>query len=220
MFLYNLLSELRSRTSITLHSQNGNQNVIQHFIPNNAPQVLNGRNGMFGPFRFPFKYDLIKDWNVLLHLRDPRDVLTSLFYSVTASHKDIPNEKRNYWLENGIDEFVLKYTDIYLPRYKGYCNYFLDKENVRFLKYEDLIEDSSGWLDTFVDHIPYEFDKALFKKEMNSLFLSQTNIEEESPHKLIRQVVPGDYQRKLNSNTIDILNSKFNHILKDLKYSN
>jgi len=45
-----------------------------------------------------------------------------------------------------IDEFVLNEAENFKTIYKAYCNNLLDKSNVLFLKYEEMISDFPAWL--------------------------------------------------------------------------
>src|SRR5207248_11620652 len=60
--------------------------------------------------------------NIILHLRDPRDVLTSMFFSYCFMHPGeiAPNTGyRKEVAEAGIDKFVLDMSDENFSRYQG-----------------------------------------------------------------------------------------------------
>ncbi len=76
----------------------------------------------------------LKEYRVLLHLRDPRDVLTSLYYSTAYSHAVISPKlvrRRKEARQMDVDAFVLLETQEYLPIYQEYCERLLATENVQ-----------------------------------------------------------------------------------------
>jgi len=180
----------------------------------------------YGPFRhwLPSLRDTLDDYRVICMLRDPRDVLTSLYYSVAYNQVD-PGRKsggikgfrayRKETLGMTIDDFVLKEADGFLSRYKIYCKEFLKRDNVLFIRYEDMICDFKDWLERILNFLNIEISegtkKAIIEKASGSV-----KKENKSRHR--RKVTPGDHKEKLRSDTIKELNRKYGEILTELEY--
>ncbi|MGB3496296.1 MAG: sulfotransferase domain-containing protein [Elainellaceae cyanobacterium] len=117
-------------------------------------------HGYFGPIRsreaMPIFPEKINEYSVILHLRDPRDVLVSLFFSYTYSHTrgkgfNVQEVQRQQWQQDGIDLFVVEYLDNFKERYLLLIDKLLLLNNVTLLKYEDMVTDYAKWLESFLD---------------------------------------------------------------------
>ena len=160
---------------------------IAHYSPNqdrdkqlpferifNGEDFIAGRNGCFGPLRFFVPSAALDRANIIVHLRDPRDVLTSMFFSYCFMH---PGEiaantgYREEVAEAGIDKFVLDMCDENFTRYKGdygtgchygkyignihdryitYLKEVVGKPNATLLSYEEMVLDFPSWLRKFL----------------------------------------------------------------------
>jgi hypothetical protein len=170
----------------------------------------------FGPLRHPGYIRLANDANdykILLMLRDPRNMLTSLYSSIKYNHilPFASSERRERMLLDrqklslqSIDEFVLEYRFYWLERYKTYCQNFLGLENVLFVKFEDMICDFSNWLESIIDFIGLEVSQVEKRKIITSALRE---------HKPL-----SDYRQKLQPETIEQLNQDFSEILRVLEY--
>jgi hypothetical protein len=160
----------------------------------------------------------VKAYKTVLQLRDPRDVLTSLYFSTAFSHALISEKvirRREEAQQMTIDDFVLMETKEYVPIYQEYVDFLLDKPNVLFLKYEDMVGGFEEWLAELIGHIGISADPALLNQLRKEADFSVTS---EDPYSQRRQVTPGDHKRKLKPETITELDRLFNPILKRLKY--
>ena len=184
------------------------------------------KNGYsYGPYRefLPYIPDL-GAYKIVLMLRDPRDVLVSLYYSAGYSH-NIPSRKggiseilqtmRVSASETSIDSFVLDYADVFLNRYEAYCHRLLKSNHVFFTKYEEMVFDFNIWLDKMLVFLDIDLKRNI-KKEIARNAQFSTQSEDKYSHK--RQVAPGDHCRKLQLETIAKLNLKFQSILAILDY--
>jgi hypothetical protein len=203
--------------------------------------VWRTRHGCFAPVRFFVDIPGMDQYHIILHLRDPRDVLVSMFYSYCYTHHgDIAGNTghRRETAEEGIDAFVLgkssaasaKYPGDYgtgghvediignLPkRYRDYVNKFLGKPNVVFVKYEEMVTDYRGWLEKFIAPFPID-DKAGviagLVAQADALFPKRpTDVMQH-----VRHVTPGDHKAKLKSSTIKTLDEIFAETLDALGY--
>lgn len=162
-------------------------------------------------------------YKILLLLRDPRDVLTSLYFSVAYSHTVVNNQLGEKLLKNReaaqletIDEWVMKPAQTFLKRYQFYCDELLGKPNVCFLKYEHMVSDFPDWFEQVNQFLSLDnVSQALQEK-----ILAEANFEvEENINSHKRQVQPGDHKRKLKPETIAQLNSIFSEVLTSLDYA-
>jgi hypothetical protein len=170
-----------------------------------------GAIGSFRPIPEMHKF------RVVLNLRDPRDVLTSLYYSTAYSHAVISPKllRRRQEAQNlNVDEFVLANTNEVLQIYTGYCEKLLNDQAL-FLKYEDMVGDFETWLSRLVKYVKLDQQQEL----INSL-IADANFEVQRENKFSqrRQVTPGDHRRKLQSATIAELNNRFSAVLAAMDY--
>lgn len=160
-----------------------------------------------------------KDYRVFLQLRDPRDVLTSLYYSTSFSHALISPKvlrERKAALEISLDEFVLDNAKRYYLIYSDYCEYMLGQNTVLFLKYENMVGDFEGWLKQLSEHTGMDH---LYESLQRIQEQADFQVSEENIFSQRRQVTPGDHMRKLKPETIVKLNDVFSPILTTLGYS-
>ncbi|MGF1580493.1 MAG: sulfotransferase domain-containing protein [Gemmataceae bacterium] len=197
----------------------------------------------FGPIRAgaadPCFPDDLATYTVVLHLRDPRDVLTSLYFSQTYSHPrkegrfNPTDVQRSAWENQGVDSFVLQMAPLFQRRYQELCTHLLGKSNVVLVKYEDLVLRYQLWLEQifqpFVEFPVREqtrlglwryqkklvqIQTELYEAHRNDFYCSKEDITQ---HK--RQITPGDHRRKLQTSTIRYLNELFETELKLLGYA-
>lgn len=201
------------------------------------------RSGCFGPIRAgeaePIFPDDISNYSIILHLRDPRDAMTSAYFSSTYSHTrsqggfNPSDDQRKQWQDQGIDSFVLERAPKVRQRYAELCDTLLGRENVVFVRYEDMVSDYYTWLGRFLSafaHVPAQKKSALalIRSPKNSLdklqktfydkFKDDFLIEEEDVNRHKRQITPGDYRRKLSQESIDQLNREFGEVLPRMGY--
>jgi hypothetical protein len=184
----------------------------------------------------------VDDYRIVLHLRDPRDVLVSMFFSycfIHAGEIEANTGYRREVAERGIDAFVLAKTsqnggalrgdygtgghveDLIgnLPaRYSAYVSRLLGKPNVTLVKYEEMVTDYRGWLDRFIAPFPIA-DKAAVIEQMVARAPGVFPARPTDTMTHIRHVTPGDYKAKLKPATIEYLDDVFAGTLAALGYS-
>lgn len=196
----------------------------------------------FGPIRgtplqplIPAKLDR---YSVILHLRDPRDVLTSLFYSFAFSHKVIAGRfepepgQRELWQEKGIDQFVLRFAKGYRANYEVLLDNLLGRENVTLVHYEDLVTDYPRWLSQYLtafEHLdipprkkrhlllPQSIRRLKIHYQLTKKHRDAFDIDKEDPLSHKRKITPGDHLSKLTPATCEQLDEEFSTILKVLQ---
>lgn len=203
--------------------------------------VWTSRHGCFAPIRFFVDIPRLEDYQVILHLRDPRDVLVSMFYSYCFIHAGeiAPNTGyRREVAERGIDDFVLAKAsdrsgeirgdygsgghieDVIgnVPRrYRDYLDRLVGKPNVTLVRYEDMVTDYRGWLEKFIAPFPIP-EQSRYVEE---LALEAPNLfprRERDAVNHVRHVAPGDYRQKLQASTIRRLDDIFAETLERLGY--
>lgn len=171
------------------------KNSIAYYSPNEDPdkqlpfdRIFNGedfilsRNGCFGPLRFFVPSAALNSAKIILHVRDPRDVLTSMFFSYCFMHPGeiAPNTGyRKKVAEAGIDKFVLDMSDANFSRYPGdygtgghygaqigsvhdryatYLREIVGRPNATVLFYEEMVLNFPSWLGKLL--AVFEFDSA------------------------------------------------------------
>jgi len=179
---------------------------------------------------------------VILHLRDPRDVLTSMFYSYCYMHAgeiEANSGYRKEVAEAGIDQFVLdmagpkfdsyrgdygigsrykQYVGNVRERYRQYFEQLADRPNTVVVSYEEMVLDFERWLEKVVRAFNLE-EPALTVAavgERHSPSVCSAEKEDIWSHK--RKVTPGDHREKLKPDTICELNRIFRDILIWLGY--
>ena len=180
--------------------------------------AFNSHGYYYGPIGTYRGIPNLENYKIVLQLRDPRDVLTSLFFSTAYSHAIINPKllrRREQALKMSVDEFVLAEIEEYLLIYQQYCEQLVHRSDVLFLKYEGMVTDFERWLSQLSQWVGLDGEfKALNSIRKQADF----NVSNEDIYAQRRQVTPGDYLRKLRPKTIQKLNSAFKPILKDLGY--
>lgn len=162
----------------------------------------------------------IDQYLVVLHLRDPRDALTSLYFSTAYSHQIVSEkiiERRATALEQGIDQYVLEQAKVYQRAYSDYLKYLHAKEFVHFSRYEDMILDFDHWLETLIKVLDLEDStiaiENIIRKHKEQKPASGDVFAQR------RTVTPGDHKDKLQPETIQALNEMFKDILPAFGYN-
>ncbi len=244
MFLHRLTTDIACEFGIPYYSINNKQYFDEikqlswkKFIEDKSKQ------GCFGPIRsgateaiFP---NTLSEYSIVLHLRDPRDVLTSFFFYHAYSHlkRDpgfhLDNAPVKPWKDMEIDRFVLDKLPIFKTRYQLLISILLGRNNVKFIKYEDMISNYSEWLENFLaafSHLEIPSAQTLKSTQLNNSIagihqnLFEKYVDEftapihENVYRHKRQLKPGDHKRKLQTSTIKRLNDELSNILKLLSY--
>jgi hypothetical protein len=186
--------------------------------------LLHTDNNYFGPFRHGSITGHHHGPNdkVILHLRDPRDCLTSLYYSILHSHpvpegagKDDFLKFRAQVASRSIDEQCLLQSRGYIRLYNNYIDLYKNSENIFLSRYEDMVSDFENWLNGIFTFTQAPLNHFHFTNILDNADF-QVDKEDISKHK--RRVVPGDFLDKLAPATIQQLNEKFSAALECFGY--
>ncbi len=243
MFLHKLSGDAAKAYGINYYSINQDEN-FERIKKSSWMSFINGvaeSSGCFGPIRAgeaePNIPDDLGAYSSILHLRDPRDVLVSLYFSNVYSHPkaggfSVSDERKRQWAEHGIDTFVLERCPQFRKYYQGLIDSLFEKENVVFVKYETMVLDYAAWLKQFMTAFEclqiheknilsvltkqsshQDIYERLYKKHKKEFAVSSEDLNK---HK--RQITPGDYKRKLLAETIEALNDELGDVLDALSY--
>lgn len=173
----------------------------------------------------------LPDWarQRVVHLvRDPRDVMVSLYYSIARSHvspaltEDTANltrqfrDNRDYALSQGIDGFVLAWANKVCREYAETFD-ALRPANPRIWRYEDVIFNKVAWAKDMLRHLEMEPPPGdTLQQIIRPLDVLPSS---EDPARHIRQVRPGDHRAKLAGATIEKLSETFAPILSRHGYA-
>jgi hypothetical protein len=241
MFIHKQCGLLCRLGGIAYHSPNVRNSGLDARRLLTDKDLWRTHHGCFAPVRFFVEIPQIEKYHIILHLRDPRDVLVSMFYSYCYIHPGEIEGNTGYRKEaasRGIDAFVLgkasegsaQYRGDYgtgghvedlignLPkRYQDYIERLLGRPNVILVKYEDMVTDYRGWLEKFIRPFPIE-DKARVIDELvaQSPALFPRRTSDAMDH--VRHVAPGDHKNKLEPSTIRELDGIFSETLNALGY--
>lgn len=168
------------------------------------------KSRVYQGFRHYPSFDLsLSEAQIFLLVRDPRDMLVSMYYSVLKSHV-IPAENKNF-LKNrqfaqqlSIDQFVIQKHEIYLQNFEKY-QVKLPHDHLVTYCYEDVIYEKEAWLTDMIRTAGLKLHLPLVRK-VATRFDVIPKQEDQSQH--IRQVHPGNHRKKLKPATIRLLNEK------------
>ena len=243
MVLHRVLQDTCEHNKIRYHSENG---PGPYKLP--VRKIFEGKdyiarnNGCFGPIRFFLPSRALADANLLLHLRDPRDVLTSMFFSYCFMHRGpVAGDTgiRKEVAEAGIDKFVLDFSSEEFARYEGdygtggnykryignifarydrYLREVVGKANVVLVSYEEMVLDFPSWLRKIVDRFELRNSEETYRV-VSTRHAEAVKPTKENVWSHKRKVTPGDYKQKLKPETIAELNKRFGKVLDALGYS-
>ena len=243
MVLHRVLRDTCEHNNIQYHSENAEP---KERIP--VRKIFAGKdyiarhNGCFGPLRFFVPTAALGDTNILLHLRDPRDVLTSMFFSYCFMHRGpVPANTgvRKQVADAGIDKFVLdmsseaaahyegdygtggnyrEFIGDMATRYQRYLDEVIGRPNAVLVSYEEMVLDFPSWLRKVIDCFELENADETYRI-VAERYAETVKPEGENVFSHKRKVVPGDYKEKLQPETIAELNRRFAHALDVLGYS-
>jgi hypothetical protein len=213
--LYNMLTRLAPLAGLTYFS------IEDHLFasgvsPNRRPtaigHVFEPRGFCYAGFRqFPaYPVPILHSSRVAFLIRDPRDMITSLYFSLVYSHRMPDGDKggtgraemeasREALSRTEIDRFAVEAIRTYLRLFEAYvAQGFHWRPNVATYRYEDVIFRKAEWVadlcEWFGWDIP-EADRLRVTQEFDEL------PDQERPREHVRQVSPGNHKRHLSPET-------------------
>ena len=187
-----------------------------------AGYAFGGFRSLPGAFRLP----MFAANRTILLVRDPRDMLTSLYFSLASSHappgEAVGSELATRFFEQreavnrqGIDAFALENADAVIGQFRSVKRKLRDIAHRRY-RYEDIIFDKLAWARDMLDYLKLDVDPAVVERAVEA---NDVRPDIEDPAQHIRKVAPGDHVDKLAPETIAELNEKFARILRRYDYT-
>ena len=176
-----------------------------------------GYLGLRAFFTFEPQFDFSTVNKVLL-VRDPRDMMVSLYFSMKHSH-EIPKlgaasrhmqDYRNLVRKTDINSFLdTEHGELATQLFKrsvALYRRFIFDDRLRLYHYEKVIFEKAAWVRDLVD-----FFSIPASEEMMDRVVADNDIlpDREDPNAHIRQVRPGNYLQHLNPQSIELLNDSF-----------
>ena len=158
-------------------------------------------------------------------VRDPRDMLSSLYFSEGISHKppgaevstDLReefDERRRFAQSTGIDAFALGRASRLTAVYRRAVRQ-MDQAEAKLFRYEDVVFEKERWIREVCDHLSLDVKWNVAK---NIIARNDVVRNDEAPKDHIRRVAPGDHKEKFAPETIAALNEEFRDILDRFGY--
>lgn len=233
MFLFKFFQHLAKRQNAVLLSEN-------HDPPDDCYGLSSGKtndvsNGQAVGlqkllFRCPLRTFEVDDFRLdsvdqrrIFHLRDPRDILVSEYYSFGWIHspENIPLEDRRREIqEMSVDEYVILQSEQSEwpvdEKYEPLIDYEFDPKYDTVLKYEQMVTKFPRWCYRAVKACGISYPKLVTARLAWRYRNEFKTSGERMTHK--RRITPGDFRNKLHPYTIEILNERFEPILERFGY--
>jgi len=193
--------------------------VLPPQVPAEATKLFVPDGYLFGGFRgVPPQVEMPK-WapgRTILLVRDPRDMLTSLYFSHAFSHRPPGGEEdgaaRQQFDKQRAEAQALSVDDFALDRFRRILSLYkqigrkLARVDHKVYRYEDVIFDKANWLKDIVKTL-----KLSAGDDWVDANVARFDVvpQEERPDKHVRRVTPGDFKEKLKPQTIAKLDRAF-----------
>ena len=186
-------------------------------------RLFERRGFLYGPFRKGFGHisDVqgenslnFDDYKIIVQLRDPRDALTSSYYSFLHSHCVLPKDRqriesvRKRMGNLDIDQHVHDQAGFLEKRLTEYMSFF-SHSNCLVLHYEDFVEQPKVWSHQIMNFLDIKGDPKIERIFRKMVCETRKPPAVENIHHHKRKVTPGDYATKLKPCTISSLNQRF-----------
>lgn len=180
----------------------------------------------FRGYRFPFRVPDFASGRTIVLVRDPRDMVVSLYYSIAESHSMPGAEASDELLKQFQQQReAAKSSNIagfVRDKAQAVANNFRNLErrlkgiDHKVWRYEDIIFDKLRWTREMINYLDLDVSEKLMKE-----LVAENDIkpEAEATGEHIRKVTPGDHREKLDPATIDALNEAFKPILDTYNYT-
>ena len=177
---------------------------IERVTPGSVAALLNSSGYCFSGFRGVHpclaQVDLAQRRKVVL-VRDPRDILTSFYFSMAKSHA-IPKdgEMRDRMMAireqanlTPIDAYVLSpQVDFIAKNFRRFID--LEGETTKVYRYEDVIFDKANWVKSIAQWLSLDVGGAEAERIARKYDIRP---DDENPERHVRQVTPGNYKKHL-----------------------
>lgn len=228
---YRLMTPLANRAGLPFFSL---PNTL-HDIGVPARDVERGLDAVFRPTGYTYggyrgiepgmELPPYADGRTVALIRDPRDMLTSLYFSEAKSHVAPGSsasdtllkqfeERRRRAQSTAIDDFVLGRAAGLLFSFETVLRE-LDGKAHKLFRYEDVIFDKRRWVDETIAYLGFAVPDKLVRTVVEKNDVRPSG-EDDAKH--IRKVAPGDHLDKLRPETIAELDRVFAAVLQRFGY--
>ncbi len=185
------------------------------WVEENKAEIFESKGYCYGVFRAPVEMNNFADYRKLAIFRDPRDILTSWYFSDAYSHAEPLNRGRVESFQEGREEvqsldintYVLGERAAYLEtQLAGYRTLF-QTYNVTPLLYETMQQDWHLFMDQVEAQLAITISPAHRKKLQAMGGIGESLGDDVSQHR--RKGTPGDYAEKLDGEAVEALNDRF-----------
>ena len=191
-----------------------------------AALSFEAENRAYGGFRnLPWPLPAFAADRAVFLVRDPRDALTSLYFSVAYSHRPPGTGVSDALLRRfearrarakaqAIDDFVLAEA----PRQAETIAETLRHlpAGSRTYRYEEVIFEKLAWVADMMAFLRLEVPQ---RRVAQIVQRQDIKPEAEAPHEHVRRVTPGDHREKLSSDTIRRLDEILRPVMESLGYA-
>jgi len=204
----------------SLFGQAFSQGITTSDVQRDALECFQRRGYVYSGFRHYPAFELpVDNAPAVLLVRDPRDMLVSLYFSIAKSHV-IPTPESRLVKERalvlGLDlqQFVVKRAPGYARQLTQYLQ-ALSGSDLLTIRYEDGIYDKKKMLTEIVKHYGMAFKTRLITRIAADHDIIP-DAEDEEAH--IRQVHPGNFRQRLKPGTIAAVNETLAPFLDQFDY--
>lgn len=221
--LYNILRELSPAAGLTFVSIP--DELFQRGVALRSVDVraeISETGLCVGGFRFfpDFPIPILETAQAVLLVRDPRDVLVSLYFSLSQSHV-LPSpgsplakallSRREKARATPIDDWVVENHGAVIRSMEGYiAQRFAARPNVAIYRYEDVIFRKREWIEHMLAWYGWDIPSKIIEAVLKKVDVFPTVPD---PSKHIRQVHPGNYKTMLRAATQEKLTDSLEPLL-------
>ena len=239
--LYNILSQLAPTQGLVYFSIEDYlfaHNVSPTNRPGGVGKIIRPAGYCYGGFRqYPaFPVPIIGSAKITFLVRDPRDMITSLYFSLLSSHGipadqaaaasgPVPGpasasakmlETRAMLKKIDVNAFARQAIRTYMRIFEGYiAQGFARRDNVAIYRYEDVIFAKEAWIKDICEWYGWDVDLAT-QTRIAAMFDERP--DEERPLEHVRQVKPGNHLAYFAPATIDAINDALSEYMRLFGY--
>ena len=213
MFLFRFFQQVARDRQLAFYSEN--------LAENGQPPSQGGHSFCVAPVR-TFEFQNVPSDHRIVHVRDPRDMLVSEFFSFGWIHADRHqlDQRRKAIQAMSIDDYVLNQPQFsnwpLEAKFEPLLQHDLKGPGITVIKYEQMVLDFESWAATAIVPFGFRFPKLRLRRYRQKFSHEFEPKPEAMTHR--RKMLPGDHREKLQSKTIRILNRRFAPILETFGY--
>jgi len=229
MFLHKLFKDICQNTSFNYFSENNHppnhthlhKDIAQSFCqcPIRDYDILALPDSMEDALQGLQKFKNIDQIICIFHVRDPRDLLVSKYFSQGWIHVGFdtgPSAEYRKWVQSvSIDQFVLADNITYTvkTRYDNIVKmHSMKLPGAVYVRYRDMVLNFREWLSQVISPLNFENEELIADYYYRKYCDEFEPKAETFSHK--RKVIPGDHKVKLKPATIEKLNAIYSDVIR------